>query len=267
MILYFSGTGNSLLVAQRLKEKLQDDIVSLNDVLKYSTSYKFTSTKPFVIVCPIYAWRLPFKIEQLIKKVNFKGNNNVYFVATLGANAGNASAYCRNIIQKKQLTYKGFYQIIMPDSYVVAERMVSKEEAKHQIQHVIKDIDILSEIIACEKDIDTPANKSLKNSFLSSVGYWGFHHFMEHSRSFTVLDTCIRCGKCIQGCPTNNIVFHKNSVKYKNDCMFCLSCLHHCPTQALEYKGKIKENGQYVCPDINEIIGGTIKGQRDFKKS
>lgn len=255
MILYFSATGNSRFVAEYLAGVLNDEVVSINDILKYQKVTTFHSEKPFVFVVPIYAWRLPYHVEQLIKEVSFIGNSNVYVIATIGQHAGNASKYCESILEKKGLSYRGFESVIMPDSYVVSERMVTKQEAIQQIQKIISDIHKFSTCIKNEQDIKVQHTITMKDRFLSSVGYWGFHHFMEHSNSFTVLDTCIHCGICVSRCPTNNIVLDANGITFKNDCMFCLSCLHHCPQQALEYKGKIKEHGQYICPTMDEIMG------------
>jgi len=66
MILYFSGTGNSKYVANYLSDKLDDEMVSLNEVIKYNQKLDFTSIKPFIFVSPIYCWRYPKIIEDLI---------------------------------------------------------------------------------------------------------------------------------------------------------------------------------------------------------
>ena len=67
MILYFSSTGNSKFVAEILKMDLQDTAVSLNHIFKNNLKLEFYTETPYVIVCPIYAWRLPRKIETFLK--------------------------------------------------------------------------------------------------------------------------------------------------------------------------------------------------------
>ena len=56
MVLYFTGTGNSKYVADFLADKLQDEAVSLNDMLKNNLPRETESEKPFVWVAPIYAF-------------------------------------------------------------------------------------------------------------------------------------------------------------------------------------------------------------------
>lgn len=59
MILYFSGTGNSEYVAKRISKMIQDEVMNLFDKCKEKDNAKVTSQRPWVIVVPTYAWRIP----------------------------------------------------------------------------------------------------------------------------------------------------------------------------------------------------------------
>ena len=48
MILYFTGTGNSKFVADYLAEKLNDETLSLNNIIKAGGSLVCESEKPYV---------------------------------------------------------------------------------------------------------------------------------------------------------------------------------------------------------------------------
>ena len=50
MLLYFTGSGNSRYVADALAQRLSDEAVSLNSVLKTGSPKNFTSRKPYVVV-------------------------------------------------------------------------------------------------------------------------------------------------------------------------------------------------------------------------
>lgn len=91
IVLYFTGTGNSYFVVKKIAEELNKTTVSLNDVFKQNREWKFHSETPFVLVVPIYAWRIPLKVEDFLKKVILTGNRTVYIVVTMGENAGLAS--------------------------------------------------------------------------------------------------------------------------------------------------------------------------------
>lgn len=55
MILYFTGTGNSKYVAERLSEKLGDELLSINEKLKNHDHSPITTGERVVIVAPAYA--------------------------------------------------------------------------------------------------------------------------------------------------------------------------------------------------------------------
>ena len=59
MILYFSGTGNSRYVAEKISKITDDSVISINEILKSRNKDIIESEKPFVFVCPTYAWRIP----------------------------------------------------------------------------------------------------------------------------------------------------------------------------------------------------------------
>lgn len=87
MIYYFSGTGNSKWVAQKLSELTQDEAA---DILSLSTSLPLDVTgKRIGLVFPVYAWGLPEPMEKFIRCLTGKAVFS-YGVCTCGADAGNA---------------------------------------------------------------------------------------------------------------------------------------------------------------------------------
>lgn len=59
MILYFSGTGNSKYVAQRMAEALDQSLLSMNDRIRSHDTSPVEADERLVIVTPTYAWRIP----------------------------------------------------------------------------------------------------------------------------------------------------------------------------------------------------------------
>lgn len=56
MILYFSGTGNSAHVANKLAQQTGDKTMNLFDSIKGHHHAPLHSDKPWIIVVPTYAW-------------------------------------------------------------------------------------------------------------------------------------------------------------------------------------------------------------------
>lgn len=250
MILYFSGSGNNKLLAERLSTLLEDDLVSLNDVLKEKRPRVFESAKPFVLVSPIYAWRYPQAIEDLVRKGDFRGSRDIYFIATMGLDFGRADRHLQRIALKKKMAYKGFEGILMPSNYVVSEKAPTREEALPIIEKALKSLEGIAQCIQEGKDFP-PARKERFGGLRSSFLNYGFNRFFKTSRNFRVDSACIRCGTCVNVCPTNNVRMVDGKIAFADRCMFCLSCVNHCPTNAITYDGK--KNGTYLCPDLDEI--------------
>lgn len=85
------------MAARRLAEALDDEVVSINCIMKEGTSAPLRSRKPFVFVAPTYAWRLPRVVDRWIRGASFAGSNDAYFVLTCGGSVGNAAAYAQKL--------------------------------------------------------------------------------------------------------------------------------------------------------------------------
>ena len=118
MILYFSGTGNSRFVAQKIGSVTGDQIISINERLKQGNTEPLRSNSPFVFVCPTYAWRIPRIVENYITKVAFSGTKKVYFFLTCGTHTLNAVRYVKKLCRNKGFDLLGFDEILMPENYI-----------------------------------------------------------------------------------------------------------------------------------------------------
>lgn len=251
MILYFTGTGNSKFVADYLAEKLEDETVSINDYIKNGQYPTLESKKCYVIVAPIYAWRLPPVVEQFLTKTTFKGSKNVCCVATMGENSGNADKFVAKIFADKGMNFTGFIGVPMQNNYLLMEDMPDSTVADEQFKTVVPKLDIISgKIVAGEmlkKDDKTPMAK-----LMSGVVNWGFSNFMLKNQNFTADEKCILCSKCVDFCPANNIKMQNSSIVFGSNCTGCFGCLHRCPVQAINVKGKTETRGRYLCTEYSE---------------
>ena len=68
MILYYSGTGNSEYAAKRIGGEIGDEVLNLFEKLRDGDVSEMHSEKPWVIVTPVYAWRIPRILREWMKK-------------------------------------------------------------------------------------------------------------------------------------------------------------------------------------------------------
>lgn len=251
MILYFTGTGNSKFVADYLAEKLDDKTVSLNKIIKNGEKLNCNSEKPYVIVAPIYAWRLPAVVEETITNSQLDGCKNVYCIVTMGENSGNADKYIKKIISDKGMSFTGYIGVAMQNNYLFMEKMPKPREAAKALNTVIPKLDKIAAAINAgqplKKDDKTPMA-----ALMSGVVNMGFNRFMVKKQELKADRDCISCGKCAQLCPVNNIDMSEGKPSFKGNCCGCLACLHHCPKQAINVKNQTQDKGRYICPEYSD---------------
>ena len=204
MILYFSGTGNSRYVAKRMGEELGDEVVSVNERLKNKNREALRSQTPFVVVSPVYAWRLPRVVEGFILETAFEGNADVYFVLTCGGDVGLAGKDAKKLCAKKGLAYHGLMGIRMPENYIAMYQAPCKEEAREIIRRAKEPIQHACSLIGGKKEF--PEQEStLANVLKSGMVNDLFYPLFVTAKGYHTTSACIGCGKCAALCPLNNI--------------------------------------------------------------
>lgn len=248
MILYFSGTGNSRFAARLLSRQLQDQLVSINDYLKKEQRGKFHSEKPWVIVCPTYAWRMPAVVSSFLTESSFSGCQDIYFVLTCGGNAGNAEAHLKKLVKKMGLAYRGCREIVMPDNYLVMFPIPDKDTCKTMVEKAIPSIHDTGKTILARESFP-PIRRGLLAKLESGPVNTLFQKYQLSAKGFSVSkDTCISCGQCEMVCPLNNIDLVKDKPVWGDHCTHCMACIGICPKNAISYKKASAKHGRYYLP-------------------
>ncbi len=59
MVIYFSGTGNSKYIADRIAGSLQEKLLCMNERIKLDDTICVKTGENLIVVVPTYAWRIP----------------------------------------------------------------------------------------------------------------------------------------------------------------------------------------------------------------
>ncbi len=244
MILYFTGTGNSSYTAEMIQSITNDEIMSMNDQLKKGTCDSLESKNPFVFVCPTYAWRIPKVIEEYIRKTQFSGTKDVYFILTCGGGIGDAKHYIQKLCKEKGFNFKGVSAIVMPDNYIVMYNTSGGEEARGIIEKAKGQINLVAESIKNNRELEEEKVPFMGRA-MSGVINTMFYSMYVSAKGFYSTDQCISCGKCVQLCPLNNIQLVEGKPQWGRDCTHCMACICRCPKEAIEYKKNTKGRNRY----------------------
>ncbi len=244
MIIYFTGTGNSRYLSMVLSELLDDEAVDSSSYMKKGAAGDFYSNKPYIFVCPAYAWRMPHIFEKFIRKSEFLGNSYAYFIMNCGGDNGNAVSYIRKLCSDKKFEFMGMKTIIMPDNYVALYSIIQPENERKTIESANNVLLKASDIIKVRKVFDDHTI-SLVDKIKSGPVNELFFKYMVKSKKFHATDACISCGLCEKNCPLGNIELVNGKPEWKERCTHCMACISCCPKTAIEYGSFTKGRRRY----------------------
>ena len=237
MILYFSGTGNSKYVAQRIADALGDEIVNLNARIKASDTSSIETGERVIIVTPTYAWRIPRIVRDWLLKTELRGARLAWFVITCGSEIGNAAKYNRDLCAEKGLAYMGTAQIVMPENYIAMFSAPQADEARQIVAKAESSIDRAITAIQANQPF-APTRNNLYDRFMSSAVNPIFYKCFVKANAFTASSACIGCGQCVKRCPMNNVTLKDGKPVWGKACTHCMACICYCPVSAIEYGKK-----------------------------
>ena len=237
MVLYFTGTGNSRHIAERIAHALNDTLISLNDRIKSGDITPLAVNGRLVLVMPTYAWRIPRIVRDHLLRTELRGARETWFVMDCGSEIGNAAKYNRALCREKGLVYMGTAQIVMPENYIAMFSAPHADKARQIVAQAEPRIDRAIAAIQANQPF-APTRNNLYDRFMSGPVNPIFYRFFVKANAFTVSDACISCGQCAKRCPMNNVAIKNGTPVWGKNCTHCMACICLCPTEAIEYGKK-----------------------------
>ncbi len=243
-IYYFSGTYNTLKVAQTLKERLSTlgAEATLTDI---SLAPVYSYADILIIAYPVYGFNPPSIVTDFVKGLPFDVAR-AYLIKTSGEPLKLNDASSLPLV--KILKYKG-YKVMGEYHYVMPYNMIFKhtdEMATKMLKTAVARIenDGVEILHGVSKPIKMPLTAKVMRT-VCSVEHAGMKL---NGRLYKVdQNKCIRCNLCLNNCPTKNISVKNGTFKFGSNCLGCARCSFHCPTDAVTtgLLNFLKVNGKY----------------------
>ena len=257
-IYYFSGTGNSLKIAQDLAAKLGDtDIVSISSIIKKDVEITDSSDK-IGIVYPVYIWGIPKIGSQFIKKIK-DTNNDKYFFA-LAANGGNVAGSLLQLSNK--LSSRGFklslgFSLITPSNYLPKHSADPLEQQLALFASVEKRLSEIALLIKSNEVAEIEKGPIKDLIVKTGIVYRLASPFIHKMDSFFwVDDNCISCGLCEKICPVQSVILKDDKPIWLYKCEQCFRCVNYCPKDAIQFSkstiGKNRYKNSFI--KINDLM-------------
>lgn len=249
MILCFTGTGNSLTVAELLAAKLNDEVVMM-DTDQYTSPRRLSDGERLVWVMPVHSWGIPKAVDKYMRKIAIGGAENArhYLVVTCGDDCGLTADIWRKNLCRRGWDGRAAHSVFMPNTYVLLPgfNVDSQKDAEAKMDAMKARVEEIGHAIKCSSPIDNIFRG--KFAWLKSrIIYPLFMKFMTSPKPFKTTNDCIACGKCENICPMANIKIDNAERRpvWGRNCTICLGCYHVCPRHAVAYGSKTANKGQW----------------------
>ncbi|EHI99981.1 4Fe-4S ferredoxin iron-sulfur binding domain-containing protein [Clostridium sp. DL-VIII] len=246
-IYYFSGTGNSLKVANDLSDQLTD-----SKIVKISKSnmsvFSDTQSDKIGFVFPVYNAGIPVIVKNFIEKLQINKHTYVFAIVTCGAMAGSAPNQVKKILAKKDIKLAASFTVFMPGNNQLVYQPASEEKQNKLFINEKEQIYKIASAIKSSQHVEYKVNSIM--SAVYNLGYRATFNPKAMGKNFWTDEKCIGCGICSKVCPASNIVMYEGKPKWEHQCESCLACMQWCPQKSIQYKKSTVKRGRYHHPDI-----------------
>lgn len=245
LAIYFSGTGNTKYVIEKMLQSLNKESFAL-----YSIEEKFDfigaadRADTIIVGYPIYGSKMPKILEEFIfnNKVAFKGKD-VISVATQALFSGDGGALLFRKLKGVEYNFKASIHINMPTNLGFLKLFTIKngEENNKTLFKANNKINIV-----CNNLNNGKLVKNGKGVISWCLGFftqrlWFSMAENKITKKIKVDAHCNGCGLCSKICPCNNFTLNENKADTKGNCTICYRCINACPKKAIRLFGKVAQ--------------------------
>lgn len=267
-IYYFSGTGNSFVVARDIAGKTDGKLIPIPSLIDKDRI--ITDAEVIGIVFPIYNaifGGIPQIVTRFVEKMDNLDLKYIFVVCTCKGWSRVAISKLGEIIKTRGGKLSAGFTVPMPDN---SSPTTNKEQQKLFNYWKKKKLENIYRYVNARKNgkfentvlyniIMAPFTSSIEkttlklyNKLANTTNLTFDELFLLADRSYFTDENCNGCGICAKICPVNDIKMTNNKPVWQNHCESCLACVNYCPQMAIH--GNIvstdKLTTRYHHPDV-----------------
>lgn len=270
LILYFSGTGNTALIADEIKKRLKrsNHSVELVSIENHEELLNLNFENKIIgFGYPLYKFSYPDNFNAIFPKINELAKGNKYFQFSTYARF-----YANSFYDFSSQLDKTKYHLITERSFkapscgISARKPVEDYEYKSvmffedQIGEKLDEFvdQIMLQGSTKEKQKHNMIN-GLKKLIVKDV------EIVKYPKLKIYQDQCTMCGLCASACPDKNLTNVKTYIKINDEvgCLHCLRCMNHCPSNAITFGELTEGDNQYTLKIRNELLDKAVRGHHE----
>jgi len=247
MIFWYSGTGNSLDAAKRLRIG-EEALLSAADCLREGRlSFSPQADEAVGFVLPVYFGNLPQTVRDFLSRVRFETRPAyVYGVLTCGGNAYEADRVLAQALAAAGCAADAVWTVRMPENNVVCAVLQDAETVAAVLARAQEELAAIRGEIEerVRRPIEAPPSEDAARRREK-------YDLQRRTAPFHVADTCVHCGVCASRCPCGALVMSGGAPTWVRErCDFCMACIR---CGAILYDGdRITGKPRYVHPALKQ---------------
>ncbi len=248
VIFYFTGTGNSLQLAQGIAEVLGN--CEVINIAKHSGDIP-TGVERAGFVFLVYFGGLPGIAHAFLKNLSIQGDPYLFCVANCGGSSGVFLKQTAHYLRQKGKTLQAGTSILMPENFILLYDRFGEERERMLFTNAEQKI---AELGVTIRGKQAAAFEYAGNVPFRYVGGLFNRAFIGLAagldRHFHISDRCIGCGKCERICGVGNIVLRERKPVWNHHCELCMGCINVCPVKSIDFGRLTQKKERYINPNV-----------------
>jgi ferredoxin/flavodoxin len=236
-IYYFSGTGNTRFIAHRLDREfaahsVPTRIQAIEDVVNVERLVLDSGVQMLGIGYPVHGFGPPRLAFDFVERLPRVGGTRVFIFMTAAAVFPLNRAASAGIAHR--LAEKG-YEVFHESLIRMPSNIISHTPVSQMITLCRRAETEAVRLVQAYKEGHPSRFRETLPVRLAARGVNALEHVGARlfGRDLSVSGACNRCGKCLQKCPTRNIVNRGGKIRFGWRCMACFRCVYACPQRAI----------------------------------
>jgi len=270
VIFYFSGTGNTELIAEEIAKRLQAkshsiELISIEELEKIKRASLENKIVGFGF--PVYKLTYPDIFDRVLPEIsNIAEKSKCFVFSTYTRFAANALYdFSRRLDQSKfEVIAEGCFKA--PSCGISARR--NEEDYDYESvmffeNNIAEKLDAFVNSILSGNSTAPKQKYSLINELKKVIAK--DIEITKYPRINIDNSKCTCCGVCAKKCPDKNLIKTETQIDIidSSGCLHCLRCINHCPANAITFGELTVGDNQYTIKERNRLYKKAAEGYHE----
>ncbi len=249
-VIYFSGTGNTAWVIQRLAEQLQglgDTVTAVSCEENAAEQIDPEAWDAFGIAFPVHSSFAATVFRDYLTRLP-AADVPLFAITTAAYWAGDTAWYAAQLLERRGYGLFLCANVLMPNNFFIPKLDILPVTPPERVPRILTRARSRIKTVAgrlhqLEQRIEGAGIVGRLGGVLQRWGYTRFESKL--LARFHADEHCIGCGWCVRHCPTQSWSLRDGQASFVDRCIYCMRCYSFCPVQAIQATEKTQNTSKY----------------------